>query len=55
MKTSILYIAATALSFGAAFTGYILIGLLSLAIYLIAVGISLRELLKDSSSQNSLL
>ena len=55
MKTSILYIAATALSFGAAFTEYIVIGLLSLVVYLIAVGISLRELLKDSSSQNSLL
>ena len=55
MKTSILYIAATALSFGAAFTGHVLIGILSLMMYLIAVGISLRELLKDSSSQNSLL
>lgn len=55
MKTSILYIVATALSFGAAFTEYIVIGLLSLVVYLIAVGISLRELLKDSSSQNSLL
>ena len=55
MKTSILYIVATALSFGAAFTGYIAIGLLSLVVYLIAVGMSLRELLKDRSSQNSLL
>ena len=51
MKTSILYIAATVLSFGAAFTGHILIGILSLIIYFIAVGMSLRELLKDSRSQ----
>ena len=51
MKTSVLYIAATALSFSAAFTGHILIGIVSLAVYFIAVFVSLRELLKDRNSQ----